>query len=255
MTRTGKIARLPRAVREELNRRLEDGEQGKRLVAWLNSLPEVKAMLGTEFGGRPLSEQNLSEWKQGGYLEWQRRREASEVVRGLVEQSNELGDAAGGAVLTERLASVLVAELARQTQELLAETSDPEERWMRLKEAIGKLAQLRHEESDAGQLRLKQDQWQVRQKEAEAKARASQKFFPIHAALLQHGLHGLMSNSTPGAQAAVLLTLERLTKKRSVGEPVAATETTNPIKPIQGKSRDGTPFNQTQSDRIKPNQT
>jgi hypothetical protein len=33
MTRTGKIARLPREVREELNRRLQNGEQGKRLVA------------------------------------------------------------------------------------------------------------------------------------------------------------------------------------------------------------------------------
>jgi len=33
MTRVGKIARLPREIREQLNRRLQDGEPGKRLVS------------------------------------------------------------------------------------------------------------------------------------------------------------------------------------------------------------------------------
>jgi hypothetical protein len=35
VTRDGKIARLPRSVRLELNRRRDDEEQGKRLVACL----------------------------------------------------------------------------------------------------------------------------------------------------------------------------------------------------------------------------
>src|ERR1035438_7957478 len=52
MTRVGKIARLPREIREQLNHRLQDGEIGKRLVDWLNSLPEVKAVLAGEFNGR-----------------------------------------------------------------------------------------------------------------------------------------------------------------------------------------------------------
>jgi hypothetical protein len=34
MTRTGKIARLPAALREELNQRPLDGKQGKQLVFW-----------------------------------------------------------------------------------------------------------------------------------------------------------------------------------------------------------------------------
>jgi hypothetical protein len=66
MTRTGKIARLPRHIRDQLNRHLDDGEPGNRLVEWLNSLDEVKDMLHEDFGGRPVSEQNLSDWKQGG---------------------------------------------------------------------------------------------------------------------------------------------------------------------------------------------
>ena len=41
MTRTGRIARLPRQVRDELNRRLRDGQKGGQLAAWLNALPKV----------------------------------------------------------------------------------------------------------------------------------------------------------------------------------------------------------------------
>ena len=37
--RKGKIARLPPAIREHLNRRLQNGEEGKKLVGWLDSLP------------------------------------------------------------------------------------------------------------------------------------------------------------------------------------------------------------------------
>jgi hypothetical protein len=42
MARNGKIARLPRDIREELNRHLQKGEQGVSLLAWLNGLPQVK---------------------------------------------------------------------------------------------------------------------------------------------------------------------------------------------------------------------
>ena len=62
--RTGKIARLPCPVREELNKRLESAEPGGEVLAWLNGLPEVRAILGTEFGGSPITKQNLSHWRQ-----------------------------------------------------------------------------------------------------------------------------------------------------------------------------------------------
>jgi hypothetical protein len=41
MSRTGKIARLPQSLREELNHRLENGELARNLADWLNTLPEV----------------------------------------------------------------------------------------------------------------------------------------------------------------------------------------------------------------------
>src|SRR6185503_19452644 len=95
ITRNGKIARLPKAVREELNRRLSDGEPGTDLVAWLNSLPEVQRVVTAEFGGRPVREQNLSEWKQGGYQDWSRQQEALELVRHLSTEAEDLKAATG----------------------------------------------------------------------------------------------------------------------------------------------------------------
>lgn len=110
MTRTGKIARLSRSAREELNRRLRDGEQGKQLVIWLNSQPEIQSMLALEFGGRPISEQNLSEWKQGGYGEWLVHRDALERARNLAADAGELTVAAGA--LADHLAIVLATRYA-----------------------------------------------------------------------------------------------------------------------------------------------
>ena len=75
-THVGKIGRLPKYIRDDLGRRIEDGEPGKELVKWLNGLPRVKEVLQEQFGGRPITEQNLSEWKQGGHQEWLRHQEA-----------------------------------------------------------------------------------------------------------------------------------------------------------------------------------
>ena len=49
MTRNGKIARLPATIREELNRRFQDGETASHLVSWINNLPEVEAVFRTQF--------------------------------------------------------------------------------------------------------------------------------------------------------------------------------------------------------------
>jgi len=68
--RVGKIARLPEQIREELNRKLKNGARAKNLVAWLNQIPDVNAMLAECFAGHPIREQNISEWRAGGYQDW-----------------------------------------------------------------------------------------------------------------------------------------------------------------------------------------
>jgi hypothetical protein len=109
--RTGKIARLPREIRDQLNQRLLDGQPGRRLVIWLNSLPEVKQVLATDFDGRPLNEQNLSDWKGGGYLDWEARLETLAQSRELAANSLELAAATDGK-LTDHLSTMLSARYA-----------------------------------------------------------------------------------------------------------------------------------------------
>ena len=44
MTRNGKIARLPLALSQQLNQRLQNGELAQDLLSWLNQMPEVQAI-------------------------------------------------------------------------------------------------------------------------------------------------------------------------------------------------------------------
>ena len=59
MTRTGKIARLPRKIRDELNRRLQDGEPGHPSGGVDQRRAGHPPGAGGHFGGRAISVQNL----------------------------------------------------------------------------------------------------------------------------------------------------------------------------------------------------
>ena len=62
MSRIGKIARLPHDIREQLNRRLLDGQSGTEILQWVNELPQCRktapktrsaVVLDCEFKHRP----------------------------------------------------------------------------------------------------------------------------------------------------------------------------------------------------------
>ena len=111
MTRKGKIARLPQSIREQINRRLQNGEEGKHIAEWLNALPEVIAVLAAEFDGQRINDMNLSNWKLGGYRDWEAQQEALEAVRRFGGDAAELSQAAGGQ-LADQLAVCLTARIA-----------------------------------------------------------------------------------------------------------------------------------------------
>ncbi len=169
MTRLGKIARLPRTVREELNRRLADGEMGKRLVEWLNGLPEVRTVMAAEFGGRAINEQNLSEWKQGGFAEWDRQQEARAWARKLAEESEELEAESGAVPLADRLAAPLALALGRLLSE--SESLDGAEKRQALLGVARELGQLRRVSQSRERLALESERWQEEQRETRAKER------------------------------------------------------------------------------------
>jgi len=78
MTRRGTIARLPHPIREQINHRLENGEEGVKIAEWLNTLPAVASLMAAEFDGQPINENNLSNWKLGGYRDWKAEHAAFE---------------------------------------------------------------------------------------------------------------------------------------------------------------------------------
>src|SRR5687768_7976005 len=110
MTRNGKIARLPAEIREELNHRLERNIPGITLVEWLNSLPEVQEVLRDLFDGNPIIPQNLSQWRQGGYAEWQARNDLLERARDADYLAGDLEESIG--LMADRASQLLAARIA-----------------------------------------------------------------------------------------------------------------------------------------------
>ncbi len=108
MTRTGKIARLPQDVREQLNLKLQNNEMGEAILDWLNVLPEVRNVLEAQFEGKPINHQNLSKWRRGGWREWRAQQEAFDKIMGMASDANELKQLAAEP-LTDNLTPWLVA--------------------------------------------------------------------------------------------------------------------------------------------------
>jgi hypothetical protein len=77
--RTGKIARLPKDVRDGVNGRLRDGQTYLTIAAWLDDI-----------GYTEVSESNLSNWKEGGFEDWQKHQERLETDKMKREFALEL---------------------------------------------------------------------------------------------------------------------------------------------------------------------
>jgi hypothetical protein len=165
-THVGKIGRLPKCIRDMLGQRIEDGEPGKELVKWLNGNSRAQEILKEQFGGRLITEQNLSEWKQTGHPEWLRHEETRLFASKLTEQSDDLDEAADGMEISDRYASVLAVELIRQAMTRLEKETDPEKRWHIICEVHRELSQMRCDDSRAMRTGIKRDRWN-REKERE----------------------------------------------------------------------------------------
>lgn len=167
MTRNGKIARLPRYLRDSLNRRLYEGQSGKKLVGWLNSLQAVQDTMEEYFNSVPISEQNLSEWKQGGYLEWQKHEESLEWVRQVTEQADDLSGEAGLVPLSDRFAGVVALTLGKLLQQAAAKPLEEDSVRQEIIMLSRELALLRREDHEAARLKMELE-LHFRQQEAQA---------------------------------------------------------------------------------------
>lgn len=169
-SRHGKIARLPKKVREELNERLLDGESGKSLVQWLNELPETKAALERDFGGAPINEPNLSDWRQGGFQDWLAKTEAQELMDETLADCG-LGNGRSGRAsgsrrsrghksenavesAADRVAGWFFPHYVAAARGQLTAAGTPAERWSVLRTICADLAGLRRSDHYVERLRM-----------------------------------------------------------------------------------------------------
>lgn len=145
-TRQGKIARLPFVVREEVCARLRDGEVGSQIVDWLNAnhLPR---------GVDPINDENLSNWREGGYQDWLREQTRVDQIGKLSEYCLRLANKAGHSI-TDGAAAIAGGQILE-----LLEAGESED----INELIGSLAKLRSSEAALLVARTAKDK--VRQKD------------------------------------------------------------------------------------------
>jgi hypothetical protein len=155
-TRRGKIAKLPGEIREQFNRRLDAGEEGAPLADWLNGLPEVRTMLAASFEGQPISESNISHWKQGGGFEdWRAQQEALTRVDRIIEDAAQIEGAKAG-LLGDRLAVWVISRLILAAGTLGREDAE-EKDWKLLRELSQNVAELRRGDRAVGWLQLERE--------------------------------------------------------------------------------------------------
>ena len=120
-TGNGKIANLPEHLRDELNRRINHGDEGKELVDWLNAQPETVEVVNRHFDGKPISEQNLSLWRTHGYLRWHAHHV---IMRETVALGQNSGAVEATGIDCEKMLWALKANYADMIQRWLVTPTD-----------------------------------------------------------------------------------------------------------------------------------
>jgi hypothetical protein len=154
MTRRGKIARLPRSIREQVNRQLQNGVEGKIIVEWLNTLPQVAKIMKGKFDGLPVNDTNLSNWKLGGYRDWDAQQDLLQAVRQFREDDSALRKAAGFE-MADQLALALAARFAAVLQQLAVSEDDPDAQLKKLRQLRAEVTALRRGDHEIRRLQFK----------------------------------------------------------------------------------------------------
>jgi hypothetical protein len=162
ITRISKIARLPKTIREQLNHRLENGEFGKTILPWLNQLPETQRVLTEHFAGKPITHQNLSEWRRAGYQDWLFLQQRLQWFEQLGEQETELGKHEC-ADAHEAVGSFLLFEIG-QSLTALQSIKNPEKHWAFLERLTREFARLQNAYNWSRRVHLEWDKYKDQSK-------------------------------------------------------------------------------------------
>jgi len=124
-------------------------------------LPQVKTVLAEHFAGRPINEQNLSDWRQGGFEEWLAHQDLLAQAAELAANRQELEAIAPGQSAAELLTQAITfrfgAILASQGPELDAKSLNQIRALTRLCQSVVKV---RRCEQDAARLKIETQRWE-----------------------------------------------------------------------------------------------
>lgn len=153
-TRKGKIARLPKRIRDQVNLRLLNNEPGSTILPWLNELPEVQSMLAEHFRAEPINDQNLSAWRTGGFAQWMQQQDELERTRSRSQHALDLVKA-GGHHISDGLAAIIAGDVLEDWEA----ASDEEDK----DAAIKKLLALRVGDHVRAQIELQKEKLKLDQ--------------------------------------------------------------------------------------------
>ena len=156
--RTGKIARIPTVIRDEVCERLRDGQGAPEILPWLNALPEVQAKMKALFKGEPVNAENLSAWRSGGFEDWLKDQYEVEKIQKIGEFSLKVARASGGN-MSEGMLAIMAGKIQAAIG-TLAEEPEVDEKGnpigYQLGELVDALAKVRSLELDTHKTRLKE---------------------------------------------------------------------------------------------------
>ena len=162
MSRNGKIARLPGPIREQINRRLENGDKGREIISWLNSNKEVKAILAKDFDGNEINDVNLCQWRKGGYRDWEIQQATLDQTHRVVSEGLELNKV-GQKELAEKLAVWLLGRYIVATRKLVENEDDPAA-WKLLREMCHDVVALRRGDHGAEWVRIEREKLKLQRR-------------------------------------------------------------------------------------------
>lgn len=145
MARTGKIARLKKVHRDQINTLLRDGASAERVIRFVT---ELRAAGETDGNDEPIeipNDVNITNWRDGGYQDWLKERGRLDGMRAKRELALEIASQNEGSKIHEaglHLAASQIFELLEDfdptdMKELLAK--DPEN-YSRIIGALAKIS-------------------------------------------------------------------------------------------------------------------
>lgn len=264
ITRNGKIARLPKAIRDRLNQQIQDGVPGKDLVRWLNLNDEVRDVLLKHFNAKDITEQNLSEWKQGGYQDWLTHQETCDWVRQMSDEAEDVIEESGSLPWMERVGAKFELLLGKVVMELSKKTNFSPEDIALLINVSRELARHRELSQEAAKMRREEIRRRERENPSDLDERVHQARHKALFYFLRLGHHGTLvrqmtEKMSPEKRERFEHELDRKALEFLMGpespgfaDPVED-EPEGEETPIDGKGSGTTP--PTESDSIRPDPT